>query len=345
MLDAMSAELHLQKDFAGKDDSVETIYFGGGTPSLLSGTEIHKLISDARSIFNLAEDTEITLEANPDDITEDSLIEWKHAGVNRLSIGIQSFRESDLQWMNRAHTASQAMDSLRLAVNHFSNITADVIYGIPGLADDEWELNVKKLVDSGIQHISCYALTVESHTPLAKMIRENKLQGTDQDHQARQFLLLISWLTAAGFEHYEISNFARPGYRSRHNSAYWSVGPTGQGKKYLGIGPSAHSYNGTGRQWNISNNQQYIRSIESGIVPFTVEELNGVQKKNEYIMTALRTYEGIELARLDAADRQRLALASKVHLERGHLVVSDEHIRLTTEGKLFADGIAADLFE
>jgi oxygen-independent coproporphyrinogen-3 oxidase len=177
------------------------------------------------------------------------------------------------------------------------------------------------------------------------MIRENKMQGTDQDQQARQFLLLIEWLTGAGFEHYEISNFARPGYRSRHNSAYWSIGPSGRGKTYLGIGPSAHSYNGTGRQWNISNNQQYIRSIESGIVPFTREELSGVQKKNEYIMTALRTYEGIDLGYFDEREQQRLTLASKVHMEKGHLLVSDEYIRLTTPGKLFADGIAADLFE
>jgi oxygen-independent coproporphyrinogen-3 oxidase len=344
MIGAMEKEVELQKDFIDGEE-VETIYFGGGTPSLLSGVEISRFLIKVRETFRLAPSAEITLEANPDDINEDALLSWKQAGVNRLSIGVQSFREEDLRWMNRAHNAAQALESLRLATKTFSNITADLIYGIPGLSDEDWKENVKRLIASGVQHISCYALTVEANTPLAKMVREKKMADTDQDVQARQFLLLIEWLRAEGFEHYEISNFARPGFRSRHNSAYWSIGPDGKGERYLGLGPSAHSFNGSSRQWNVANNQQYIRSIQEGKIPAVKEELDPVQRKNEYLMTALRTAEGIELSRLDQEERQRLQKISSPYADKGYLELENDRIRLTDRGKLFADGIAADLFE
>jgi oxygen-independent coproporphyrinogen-3 oxidase len=345
MLKALAAEMELQKKFTGEEGVAETIYLGGGTPSLLDGGEIESLIAKARSIFSVDKNAEITLECNPDDITGQKLQEWKQAGINRLSIGIQSFRNSDLEWMNRAHSAEQASASLELSRRYFNNITADLIYGIPGLSDEDWRKNVDLLIASGVQHISCYALTVETNTALEKMIREKKMADTDQDQQARQFLLLIDWLTAAGYEHYEISNFAKPGYRSRHNSAYWSIRPDGSGNRYLGIGPSAHSFNGSHRQWNISNNQQYIRSINAGAVPYTREELSGIQRKNEYIMTALRTDQGIDLGHFDAGEKNRLSAASRSFVEKGFLIAGPDSIRLTTRGKLFADGIAADLFE
>ncbi len=344
MLRAMLKEIELQKGFID-DEEVETIYFGGGTPSLLSGEEASRFLKKIKEVFKVSSSAEITLEANPDDITEGSLVSWKIAGLNRLSIGIQSFREEDLRWMNRAHNAIQARESMQLATKHFTNITADLIYGIPGLSDEDWKENVKLLIGSGVQHISCYALTVETNTPLAKMIRENKWADPDQETQARQYLSLIEWLREAGFEHYEISNFARPGFRSRHNSAYWSIGPDGRGKKYLGLGPSAHSFNGSSRQWNVANNQQYIRSIQEGVVPAVKEELDQVQRKNEYLMTALRTIEGIELMRLDREERQRLTRISSPYAEKGYIQIESNRIRLTDRGKLFADGIAADLFE
>ena len=344
MLGAMVKELELQKGFIEKE-VVETIYFGGGTPSLLSGEEISLLLKKIREFYPVDPSAEITLEANPDDVTEESLLSWRTAGINRLSIGIQSFREEDLSWMNRAHNAQQAAASLQLAGKHFSNITADLIYGIPGLSDEDWKENVTRLVASGVQHISCYALAVESNTPLAKMIREKRSADTEQEAQARQFLLLMDWLREEGFEHYEISNFSRPGFRSRHNSAYWSIGPDGSGKKYLGIGPSAHSYDGSSRQWNVANNQQYIRSLRSGTIPATREDLAPVQRKNEYLMTALRTMEGIELLRLEENEQERLRKLSSPYAEKGYLRLEANRIRLTDRGKLFADGIAADLFE
>lgn len=336
LAEALVKEVALQKNYLG-GESVETIYFGGGTPSLLDVEDLKLIIEKIKNTFQVVAGTEITLEANPDDITEEKLVQWKETEVNRLSIGVQSFFNEDLQWMNRAHNALQAMESLQLATNHFSNITIDLIYGIPALSDQRWKQNIETAIALNIPHLSCYALTVEQKTPLEKMIKEHKKENISPDKQSQQFLLLMQWMEDSGYEHYEISNFAKPGMRSRHNSSYW------QGKKYLGIGPSAHSFDGLSRQWNISNNQKYIESVEKGIIPFEKEILTEPQRLNEYIMTSLRTMEGLNLEKTgEAADK--LINTSKKYIERGLMKFSSHHLVLTREGKLMADGIASALF-
>jgi oxygen-independent coproporphyrinogen-3 oxidase len=324
-------------------EPIETIYFGGGTPSLLLIDEIQKIISSLNKHFKVEPDAEITLEANPDDITRQKLEGWKQAGVNRLSIGIQSFFEEDLQWMNRAHNAKQAADSLQLALTLFPNISMDLIYGTPDLTNEKWKQNVAKVIALNVPHLSCYALTVEPKTPLDKMIRLHQSPGVDTDKQSEQFLLLMQWLENADYEHYEISNFAKPGHRSRHNSSYW------QGKKYIGFGPSAHSFDGKTRWWNVSNNNLYIQSIQNNILPVEKEELTTSQQMNEFIMISLRTMEGLNLDQLQAIDpevdiKNQILVQSKKYQERGLLEIIENTIRLTKEGKLMADGIASDLF-
>ncbi|MDR3717060.1 MAG: radical SAM family heme chaperone HemW [Puia sp.] len=341
---ALLKEIELRKKYIGTE-SIETIYFGGGTPSLLEDTELVSVMEKLRSVFRVEDHAEITLEANPDDIREEKLESWRDSGINRLSIGVQSFFAEDLRWMNRAHDAAQALDSIRLAQEQgFSNISIDLIYGTPGLSDSRWKENVSRALSLDIPHLSCYALTVEPKTALDKMIRMKKAGMTNPDDQARQFLLLMDWLDRAGYEHYEISNFARPGKRSRHNSAYW------QGKKYLGLGPSAHSYNGPSREWNASHNGQYIEAVMKGLVLAEKEELTTVQRLNEYIMISLRTKEGCELERVseifgvDAGAALRKKAAP--YLETGNLECSGSRptLILSREGRLLADGIAAALF-
>jgi len=330
-------ETELQKNYLG-NEPVETIYFGGGTPSILQISDLLLQIEKIRGTYNISKNAEVTLEANPDDINEEKLTGWKEIGINRLSIGVQSFFEEDLLWMNRAHNSQQAVSSLQLAVKYFDNITMDLIYGHPLLSDEKWKQNVEKVIALNIPHISCYALTVEPKTPLSKMIKEKKIEDIQQEKQAEQFLLLMDWLENAGYEHYEISNFAKPGFRSRHNSSYW------QEKKYLGLGPSAHSYNGASRQWNISNNNIYIESLEKNEIPFEKEILTLSQKANEYIMTSLRTMEGLDINKIPEAMSRDLRIASKKFIESGKLTLKENKLLLTREGKLFADGIAADLF-
>ena len=337
MLATLLKETELQKDYLG-NELVETIYFGGGTPSLLQIEDLRLQIEKLKQIFSISEVAEITLEANPDDINEEKLAGWKEIGINRLSIGVQSFFEEDLLWMNRAHNAQQAIDNLQLVIKQFDNITIDLIYGHPLLSNEKWKQNVEKVIALNIPHISCYALTVEPKTPLSKMIKEKKKEDVQQEKQAEQFLLLMQWLEDAGYEHYEISNFAKPGFRSRHNSSYW------QGKKYLGLGPSAHSFNGESRQWNISNNNTYIESLEKNRIHFEKETLTPSQKTNEYIMTALRTKEGLDLDKLPGSVSHDLRVASKKFIGSGKLILQKNKLILTKEGKLFADGIAAELF-
>ena len=337
MLAALLKEIELQKDYLG-NEPIETIYFGGGTPSLLQIEDLRFQIDKIKKTFNVLNDSEITLEANPDDINEEKLAGWKEIGINRLSIGVQSFFEEDLLWMNRSHNAEQAIDNLQLAIKQFDNITIDLIYGHPLLTNEKWKQNVEKVIALNIPHISCYALTVEPKTPLSKMIKEKKKENIQQEKQAEQFLLLMQWLEDAGYEHYEISNFSKSGFRSRHNSSYW------QGKKYLGLGPSAHSFDGTSRQWNISNNNIYIESLAENRIPFEKEVLTASQKVNEYIMTSLRTIEGSDLDKLPEAMSHELLAASKKFIESGKLTLKENKLILTKEGKLFADGIAADLF-
>ena len=333
---ALLDEINLRKDYL-KREIIETIYFGGGTPSLLQIADLRLQIDRILSLFEVDEKAEITIETNPDDIDEEKLAGWKVSGINRLSIGVQSFFEEDLQWMNRAHNAQQAIGNLQLARKYFDNITIDLIYGSPLLTNEKWKHNVDTAIANDIPHLSCYALTVEPSTPLHKMIREHRSEDIDPGKQSEQFLLLMEWMEKAGYEHYEISNFAKPGYRSRHNSSYW------QGKKYMGIGPSAHSFNGTSRQWNVSNNNIYIDAISNGIVNAEMEMLTPTQRLNEYIMTSLRTSEGLDL-NFAGVKSDELRVMSKKYLERGYMIESENHLKLTREGKLLADGISADLF-
>ena len=347
MLTALIREIQLSSaDFINdknEKESIETIYFGGGTPSLLNIPEIKFLLNTIRKDFSISDDAEITLEANPDDISAEKIAAWKRTGINRLSIGIQSFIEDDLQWMNRAHNTSQALESIRLTTEAgFNNFSIDLIYGTPGLTDEEWKMNVEKVIALSVPHVAAYALTVEPKTALQKMITLKKKKDVDTDDQARQFKLFMSWMKEAGYEHYEISNFAKPGFRSRHNSSYW------QGKKYLGIGPSAHSYNGSSRRWNVANNALYIQSLQNNIIPFEQEKLNGTQRLNEYIMTSLRTMEGLNLKFVEKnfsmKERERIEDLASNYSQRKLMMRENENFVLTEEGKLFADGIAADLF-
>ena len=342
---ALLNEINLRKDYL-EGENIETIYFGGGTPSVLEIADLSQIIDSAHKYFSVDPEAEITLEANPDDISSPTLRLWKDTGINRLSIGIQSFFDEDLHWMNRIHNADQALLSIEDAFQAgFSNISIDLIYGSPTTTDIHWEKNVEQAIRMEIPHLSCYALTVEPKTPLNKMIRQHKKENIDQDHQARQFLLLMDWMASAKYEHYEISNFALPGRRSRHNSAYW------HGKKYLGLGPSAHSYNGITRQWNLSNNQRYIQALAGNQLsqfPFEIELLTPVQRLNEIIMTSLRTSEGISLDSISAqfgeAARQRVLSNAVQFMDSKKLVLEGISLRLSREGKLLADGIAADLF-
>ena len=338
---ALLREIDLQKSYLS--EPVSTIYFGGGTPSILPSANIKNIISRLQKKFTIENNAEVTLEANPDDISLEKLEEWKQIGINRLSIGIQSFFQQDLAWMNRAHNAQQALDCITLAQKAgFNNLTIDLIYGTPTLSDEAWEKNVKTAIDLQIPHLSCYALTVEPKTALDKLIKQKKLADVDTEKQARHFELLMDWMKEGHYEHYEISNFAKPGFRSRHNSSYW------QGKPYLGLGPSAHSFNGTSRQWNVANNALYIQSLSKGLVPFDTEVLTTEQQLNEYIMTSLRTMEGISLQKVKqnfGKDKSEyLIKTAQPHLNHLHLTLEDDYLKTTTEGKLLADGIAADLF-
>ncbi len=339
---ALLREMELQHNYL-QGEVVETVYLGGGTPSLLEKEDLVSIMHKLRQEFIIHPRAEYTLEANPDDICPEKLAAWKEAGINRLSIGIQSFFEEDLQWMNRAHDALQAAASIRLAqAAGFQNLTIDLIYGTPGLTDERWQKNVQTALALGVPHLSCYALTVEPGTALQKMIAAHKKEAVEEDKQARHFILLMQWLQEAGYEHYEISNFAKPGFRSRHNTSYW------QGKSYLGLGPSAHSFNGNARQWNIANNALYIQSLRQDKVPFEEEELSTAQRLNEYIMISLRTMEGIDLNRLEQQFGETAhgsVIASlQPYLLNNQCMIVDRKIVLTSEGKLFADGIAAALF-
>ena len=339
---ALLKEMDLQQNYL-QQEVITSIYLGGGTPSLLEEDELQQIFKRLRALFTIAPDAEITLEANPDDISPVKLQAWKAVGINRLSIGIQSFFERDLVWMNRAHNAVQARHCIVLAQEAgFGNLSIDLIYGTPVLTDEQWQENVSTAIAFNIPHLSCYALTVEPGTALQKMIIQHKKEDTDTEKQARHFLLLMDWLQQADYEHYEISNFARPGSRSRHNSSYWA------GKKYLGLGPSAHSFNGSSRQWNIANNGLYIQSVEKNILPFEEEILTDTQRLNEYIMTSLRTQEGLDLnytaLTFGENARQQLQTNSGKFIATEKLQLNREALQLTKEGKLFADGIAADLF-
>lgn len=341
MMDAICKEAEMRSGYI--NENISTIYFGGGTPSLLSPAQLQQILHCLRTNFNTADAVELTLEANPDDITKEALQQWKVAGINRLSIGVQSFFDDDLAWMNRAHNAKQSFESIELAqAAGFSNITLDIIYGTHTLSDEKLQENLHKAFQFNIPHLSCYALTVETGTALHKMIAQKKLPATDDEKQSRQFLQLMQAMQDAGYEHYEISNFAKPGMRSRHNSSYWS------GSHYIGLGPSAHSYNGSSRQWNIASNALYIQSIEIGTLPCETETLSPTQKINECIMTSLRTIEGLSLQQLEQLSNgqtaEKIFESAQKFISNGLMVHKENYLRLTMQGKLFADGIAGEMF-
>jgi len=340
---ALLREMQLRKDYIA-GEPVATVYFGGGTPSLLEPDQLRAIMERLVALFTMAPDAEITLEANPDDIAPERLAAWRSAGVNRLSIGVQSFFEEDLRWMNRAHDARQALECIGMAQREGFDLSIDLIYGGPTLPDIHWKQNVEQAIGLGVPHLSCYALTVEPRTALDTLIRRHQVQDVDQADQARQFRLLMDWTHRAGYEHYEISNFALPGHRSRHNSSYW------QGHPYLGLGPSAHSFNGVSRQWNIANNAGYVAALGEGGAGLIAgkEDLTPIQQLNEYIMISLRTAEG---SSFQAVERrfgpklaERLWQRAERHMVSGKIKTSAEVLQLTREGKLLADGIAADLF-
>lgn len=342
VVNAIAKEAVMRKDFL--PGTVSTIYLGGGTPSLLTADELMLLMDTISGHFEVGPRAEITLEANPDDISATRLQEWKKAGINRLSIGVQSFFEADLEWMNRAHNAVQARQCIVMAQEAgFHNLTIDLIYGTPGLSNERWMANIETALSLHIPHLSCYALTVEPNTALDKLVQKGNKADIDPQSQATHFNILCHSLEAAGFEQYEISNFAKPGFRSRHNSSYW------QGKPYLGLGPSAHSFNGTTRQWNISNNALYLKSIEQDILPFEAEQLTDEQQLNEYIMTSLRTMEGCSLELIEKKwgeeNVRAIEQAAQKYLQEDFLHLSGNRIVLTKKGKFLADGIAADLFQ
>lgn len=349
MILALAKEIAMRKDELG-DEIIETIYFGGGTPSILETAELRFLIETVYSNYTVAENPEITLEANPDDLSTDLSFrgtrnlfeEYKEIGVNRLSIGIQSFFGEDLQMMNRAHNAEEAQQCLEEATKYFDNITIDLIYGIPGMTLERWMQNVEIALSYNIPHISCYALTIEPKTALQKFIQKGTISAPDDEQAQHHFQMLVERLEQEGFIHYELSNFGKPNYFSRNNSAYWL------GKKYLGIGPSAHSYDGSNRSWNISNNTIYIKSIQGGKWPSETETLSITDRYNEYIMTGLRTMWGVSLERVEKEFGSEyfdyLITQSEKYLEDDLLYLHENVLRTTKKGKFLGDGIVSDLF-
>lgn len=342
LISAMEKEVEMQQ-ILSMDSEVETLYFGGGTPSLLKPQDLEKLLGAMHKNFAVAHDAEITLEANPDDITEESLKLWKRLGINRLSIGIQSFFEDDLIMMNRAHNREQALRCISLARDfEFENLTADLIYAMPHSIPEQWAKNVEIMAGFDLPHLSAYALTVEPKTALEKMIATGKITPVSDERAFADFEYLRHTLTGLGYEHYEISNFAKPEHYSRHNTAYW------QGKKYLGLGPAAHSYDGQKRYWNVANNALYIKNIEAGKMWFEEETLQPNDRYNEYIMTGLRTQWGLSEKRLEEEfgpkyHRHFLKEAEPFFL-RGLLLQESGRITLSKTALFQADGIVAELF-
>jgi oxygen-independent coproporphyrinogen-3 oxidase len=341
LIEAIVKEITLSKEYLA-GETIETIYFGGGTPSLLEADEwksILEAIYDTHPKISLKE---MTLEANPDDLTKEKiaeLIALKDFGLDRLSIGVQSFYDSDLIYMNRAHNAGEALDAIkRVQDAGFDNLTIDLIYGTPTMADEQWQQNIERAFDLGIPHISSYALTVEPKTYLDRNIKNGKSIPVDEAQSSRQFDILMQKMAAHGYDQYEISNFSLPGRNAIHNTNYW------RGQKYLGLGPSAHSFDGASRRWNVANNQSYIKGIGEGNIPFEIEHLTRAQQTNEYIMTSLRTMWGCDLRKLQVTNHKSPVLASLRNIDADFYTIDDDMLKLTTRGKHFADRIASELF-
>ncbi|MCH3880891.1 MULTISPECIES: radical SAM family heme chaperone HemW [Tenacibaculum] len=342
LISCLIKEVELRKDEL-QNSTIETIYFGGGTPSLLSASEIELLINSVYNNFNVVENPEITLEANPDDLSEEKIIELSKSPINRLSIGVQSFFEKDLKLMNRAHNSEEAKNCLSVANQYFDNISVDLIYGIPDCTNEEWRANIKTVLSFGIPHISSYALTVEPKTVLEKLIAKGKIKNVDEEKASEQFHILIEELKNENFVHYELSNFGKEGFFSKNNSAYWL------GKSYLGIGPSAHSFDGIQRSWNVRNNSIYIKSIQENKLPIEREILSKTDAYNEYIMTGLRTIWGVSLDKIktDFGNEfvEYLKNQSEKYIKQELLYIENQILKTTLKGKFLSDGISADLFK
>jgi oxygen-independent coproporphyrinogen-3 oxidase len=337
---AICKELVLRKDEIKGE--VQTIYFGGGTPSLLTLEELEQILDVVTSNFSISEDPEITLEANPDDLTKDVILQLAKSPINRLSIGVQSFFEEDLKLMNRAHNASEAMSSIKEALRYFDNISIDLIYGIPGMSKERWQDNLNIALSLKVPHLSCYALTVEPRTALETFIKKGIVPPVEDDVAEEHYKLLVTASEAAGYENYEFSNFSIEGYHSQNNTAYW------QEKPYLGIGPSAHSYDGDTRSWNINNNTKYIKSIQAGSLPIEREILSKKDKFNEYIMTGLRTKWGVSLEKIEndfgRTFHDYLLEQVEEPLSNKLLFIEKNVLKVTKNGKFLSDGIASSLF-
>ncbi|MFT4800535.1 MAG: oxygen-independent coproporphyrinogen-3 oxidase [Flavobacteriaceae bacterium] len=357
LLAAICSEIQLRKSEIS--DAIKTIYFGGGTPSLLNKEEIDLLIAEVYRNFDVEENIEITLEANPDDLTKDKIFQLSETKINRLSIGVQSFFEEDLKLMNRAHNALEAKECLKMAFQYFDNISVDLIYGIPGLSDKRWEENLNTVLAFGIPHISSYALTVEPKTALKKFIESGKIPPVSETDSHRQYLILLEKMKKEGFVNYEFSNFGKEGYFSKNNTAYW------QGKSYLGVGPSAHSFDGKVRSWNVSNNIQYINQIQKGKLPIERETLSKTNQYNEYLMTGLRTMWGVSLNKVEKDFGVKylnyLLQQAEIPINDGLLEIvfanvmkpsvkkeetsrNDKILIISEKGKFLSDGIASNLF-
>ncbi len=340
LISAICLELVLRKDEL-KSEFIETIYFGGGTPSLLTKEELASIMSTILEHYQLTDTPEITFEVNPEDAHEANLLTWKKLGINRLSIGLQSFQESDLSWMNRSHTLEQGTDAVRLAQKlGFTNLSIDLIYGLPGLSNEQWMEHLNRAMSLNVQHISSYCLTIEPKTALNDFVAKGKLIRPTEDQQSEQFELLVSTLAHAGFEQYEISNFAKDQKYAKHNSAYWNFSP------YLGVGPSAHSFNGQQRRWNLANNTNYYQRVGKNQDWFEVEKLTESEKWNEYFLTGLRTKWGIlkkNIQEMGGMNSSELPLMD-TYLKNEWILEADASFVLTEKGKLQADGIASSFF-
>ncbi len=339
---ALIWEIELRKDeFA--NITVETIYFGGGTPSVLTNDELLKIIDAVYKNYTVIEDPEITIEANPDDLGKERIKALANTPINRLSIGIQSFFEEDLKLMNRAHDAQEAKECLTEASKYFDNISIDLIYGIPGMSNERWIDNIKMALSYNISHISSYALTVEPKTALESLIKKGIIDEVNDEQAQQQFYILIDALEAHDFSHYELSNFGKQGYFSKNNSGYW------QGKTYIGIGPSAHSFNGNQRSWNVRNNSKYIKALQINTLPMEIETLSTTDKYNEYIMTGLRTIWGVSLKKVvtdfGEAYKTYLLEQSQKYMNKHLLYIDKDKLKVTKKGKFLSDGIASDLFK
>ncbi|WP_339658563.1 radical SAM family heme chaperone HemW [Flavobacterium frigidarium] len=341
MVLALAKEIRLRKSESATEE-VETIYFGGGTPSVLTSAEIDFLISEVYQNYSVVENPEITLEANPDDLSTERIVALSKSKVNRLSLGIQSFFEDDLKMMNRAHNSAEAQKCLSEASKYFDNISIDLIYGVPGMTNEKWQLNIEKALSFRIPHISSYALTVEPKTALKKLIQTGKVAEPNDEVAQEHFVILVDTLTANGFVHYELSNFGKENYFSKNNSAYWL------GKKYIGIGPSAHSYDGISRSWNIANNPMYLKAIAIDEIPNEIETLSQSDRYNEYIMTGLRTIWGVSISRIQLEFglmfSDYLMKQADKFLKDGLLEIENDILKPTKKGKFLTDGIASDLF-